>query len=548
MKTIHWTIPAILLGLCVAGCGETETQTTVVAAAEEKAEKSLVATTRHGQVRGFEEDGVLVFKGIRYGADTAANRFMPPKLPESWSDVKDATAYGNSTRQRPSGGLSLFSSWGTDPTPATSEDCLFLNVWTPALSANTKSRNSKTDNAKRPVMVWLHGGGFNTGSGSSNAYDGVRLVKRGDVVVVSINHRLNMFGHLYLAEYGEKFADSGNTGILDIIQSLEWVRDNIAEFGGDPDNVMIFGESGGGMKVSVLLAMDAAKGLFHRAVIQSGPQLDNLQTTVAAASAKTVVNQLGLSENNIDQILSIPAEKIEQATRDAMADSGPFRLGPVFDQKNFTEQPFNPKAPSQSSDIPLLIGTTRTEMTLLAGARRPELFNLTWETLPAELEQSLPGMDLASVIAGYRELKPGIEAPELYFTAITDNGFLRRSLTLADRKADQGGAPVYFYLFNWDSPVDDGKWKAMHALEIGFVFDNVAKSESMAGFGDNQQLIADMMSESWLAFARTGNPNNDAIPPWSPYTSAKRSTMIIDLNPRVESDPRQKFMALLTAE
>lgn len=187
-------------------------------------------------------------------------------------------------------------------------------------------------------------------------------------------------------------------------------------------------------------------------------------------------------------------------------------------------------------------------MTLLAGARRPELFDLTWETLPAALEQGLPGMDATTVTAGYRKLNPEMQAPELYFTAITDNGFLRRSLTLADRKADQGGAPVYFYLFNWDSPVDDGKWKAMHALEIGFVFDNVAKSESMAGLGDDQQLIADMMSESWLAFARSGNPNSDAIPQWSPYTSAERSTMVIDLNPRMETDPRQKFMALLTAE
>ena len=544
MNTIRWIIPGIFRGLCVAGCNETETQT-VVAETEEKAEINLVATTRHGQVKGFKEDGVLVFKGIRYGANTASNRFMPPKLPEPWSDVKDAMAYGNSTRQRQGNGLGLFSSWRTDPAPATSEDCLFLNVWTPALSTNGESTNR---NSKRPVLVWLHGGGFSTGSGSSNAYDGVRLVKRGDVVVVSINHRLNIFGHLYLAEYGEKFADSGNTGILDIIQSLEWVRDNIAEFGGDPDNVMIFGESGGGMKVSVLLAMDAAKGLFHRAVIQSGPQLDNLESAVAAASAKTVVDQLGLSEDSIDQILSIPAEDIEQATRDAIADEGPFRLGPVFDQKNFTRQPFNPGAPSQSRDIPLLIGTTRTEMTLLAGARRPELFDLTWETLPAALEQGLPGIDPALVTAGYRKLSPEMQAPELFFTAITDNGFLRRSLTLADRKADQGGAPVYFYLFNWDSPVDDGKWKAMHALEIGFVFDNVAKSESMAGLGDNQQLIADMMSESWLAFARSGNPNSDAMPQWSPYTSAKRSTMVIDLNPRMEADPRQKFMTLLTAE
>ena len=504
--------------------------------AMEHAAKAPIATTEYGKVRGVVEDDILVFKGIRYGADTSTTRFMPPQPPQPWAEVKDALAYGNSTRQSSGSGIELFNSWRSGPRPELSEDCLFLNVWTPAIA----------DGAKRPVMVWLHGGGFSTGSGSSNAYDGVRLAKRGDVVVVTVNHRLNIFAHLYLAEYGEQFADSGNVGILDLVQSLEWVRDNISQFGGDPDNVLIFGESGGGAKVSVLMAMDAAKGLFDRAVVQSGPRLSNQETDTAAAGAAALVAQLGLTRENIEQILTMAPEQIEQAAREVVAAGGSATWsGPVFDHRSFTQQPFEPIAPVQSFDVPLLIGTTRTEMSLLAGARRPELFELTWETLPAAMATGVPNADAAAVIAGYQALQPEIEAPELYFTAITDNGFLRRSIALADRKVEQGGASVYFYLFNWNTPVDDGKWKSPHALEIGFVFDNVAKSISMSGSGEEQQNIADLMAESWIAFARTGDPNNPTTPRWDPYNVTDRPMMVIDESPEMVNHPRGKQLALL---
>ena len=214
-------------------------------------------------VKGALEDGIAIFKGVRYGADTATTRFQPPQAPEPWTDVKDALGYANSAPQPASGdGGGLFASWRPNPPLPASEDCLFLNVWTPA-----------ADGKKRPVLVWFHGGGFSTGSGSSYAYDGVRLAKRGDVVVVTTNHRLNQFGYLNLAAYGDQFADSGAVGALDMVHSLEWVRDNIEAFGGDPSNVLIFGESGGGSKVCTLMAMDKAKGLFHRAVVQSGPRI-----------------------------------------------------------------------------------------------------------------------------------------------------------------------------------------------------------------------------------------------------------------------------------
>ncbi|MEZ5557712.1 MAG: carboxylesterase/lipase family protein [Pseudomonadales bacterium] len=534
-------VAALVSTALLWGCGEQAAETPAQArpASDLPAAADIqpVAQTAYGSVRGAVEDGVLVFKGVRYGADTATTRFQAPRPPEPWDGVQDALTFGNSARQIPLGdGGGLFRSWARDPAPALSEDCLFLNVWTPALR----------DGGKRPVMVWFHGGGFSSGSGSSTVYEGVRLANRGDVVVVTVNHRLNQFGYLYLAQYGEQFADSGNAGILDLVLALRWVRDNIAEFGGDPDNVMIFGESGGGAKVSVLMAMDAARGLFHRAVIQSGPRLSNLDPDTATASAQRLVEQLGLTAETIDQIRTMPPERIETAARALMAaGTVPPGSGPVFDGRNFTRQPFEPDAPPQSADVPLLIGTTRTEMSLLAGARRPELFDLTWDTLPAALRALLPNVNPDAVIDGYRALDPSLDAPALYFTAATDNGFLRGSMALADRKAALGRAPVYYYLFDWNTPVDEGKWGAPHALELGFVFDNVAKSASMSGVGETQQHIADMMSESWIAFARSGDPNNGQLPHWAPYDARTRAMMVIDSTPRLADDPRAPYLALL---
>ena len=502
-------------------------------------EDRLVAATRYGPVRGYEEEGVLVFKGVRYGADTATTRFAPPAPPAPWTEVRDALAYGNSAPQAQRSNISLFESWRTDPAPANSEDCLFLNVWTPALR----------DGARRPVMVWFHGGGFTTGSGSSNAYDGVRLARRGDVVVVTVNHRLNLFGYTYLDELGEQFAGSGNAGLLDLVASLEWVRDNVAEFGGDPENVLIFGESGGGWKVSTLMAMDAAEGLFHRAVAQSGPGLTVMDPEPAAEATRALLEELGLDESTVDQIRDLPAERLQEAAA-AIAEAGGPVPGsrPVVDGIHLLRHPFTPDAPDQSKDVPLLIGSTRTEMSLLAGARRPELFELTWETLPGALEQAIPGVDASAVIEGYRALHPELDAPALYFEATTDNStFVRGSFELADRKAAQGGAPVYQYHLSWATPVDGGKWGAPHALDIGMVFDNVAKSVSMSGKGEEQQKIADMMSEAWLAFARSGDPNHPGLPTWSPYDAERRATMVFDVEPALVDDPRRRELDLIDA-
>lgn len=553
-KTRQLFLSLCLAGLLpLAGCGQSEMADTdmqgeggdsAAAMAEDHSqmghEDALVATTEYGKVSGFTEDGVKVFKGIRYGADTASTRFQAPSEPEAWQDIQEASAYGNSCPQIPTGsGGGLFTSWQPDPVPALSEDCLFLNVWTPELR----------DGAKRPVMVWFHGGGFSSGNGSSNAYDGVRLASRGDVVVVSVNHRLNYFGYMHLGEYGEQFADSGNAGILDLVESLEWVRDNIEEFGGDPDNVLIFGESGGGAKVSVLMAMDAAEGLFHRAVIQSGPALSIAEKEAAAEATAAVVEKLGLTEETIDRILTMPSSEIEEAARE-VARSTSLSPGarPVLDGKNFKRHPFADGAPPQTANVPLLIGTTRTENSLLIGARDPSTFDLTWETVADALESRIPGVDAATIVEGYRALHPDMSASELYFTATTDAGFLNNSVELADQKAMQDSAPTYMYLLNWDTPVDGGKWLSPHALEIGMVFDNVAKSESMSGVGPEQQKIAGMMSKAWLAFARSGNPNHDGIPEWPEYNTGARPTMVFDVDPAVIADPHGEQRKLFLDE
>jgi para-nitrobenzyl esterase len=491
-----------------------------------------VAETKYGKVKGRIEDGVKVFKGVRYGADTSTYRFGPPQAPAPWTETMDAGAYAASAPQPASGdGGGLFASWRPNPPLPTSEDCLFLNVWTQGVA----------DGKARPVMVWFHGGGFTTGSGSSYAYDGVRLAQRGDVVVVTVNHRLNLFGHLSLAKYGEAFADSGAAGSLDMVHALEWVRDNIAAFGGDPGKVLIFGESGGGSKVCTLMAMDKAKGLFHRAVVQSGPRLRHQDPAAAAAAADAVVAKLGLTPETIDQIRALPVDQI-QAAAEGVSGAG---AGPVLDGRSLGRHPFDPDAPGQSADVPLLIGCNRTEGTSLEGGRNPALFDITWESLPVAMAAAFPQADASAIITKYRETHPDIEAPELYFMATSDNTFLRNSITLADRKAVQGGAPTFFYHLDWVTPVMGGKRYVPHALDIGMVFDNVAKSESMSGTGPEAQVIADMMSESWIAFARAGDPSNPTIPEWPAYTSTQRNMMIFRTKAGVEVDVRAAERATL---
>lgn len=517
-------VATFLLMICV-GCSPQTENTSDVASQTDN--PNPVADTEYGKVRGRVEEGINVFKGVRYGADTSTTRFQAPAKPEPWEGIADAFEYGNQTPQRAGGsGGGLFASWANRMED--SEDSLFLNIWTPGLN----------DGKKRPVMVWFHGGGFSSGSGSSHGYDGVRLANRGDVVVVTVNHRLNVFGHLYLSEFDQQFADSGNAGILDLKLALEWVRDNIGEFGGDPGNVLIFGESGGGAKVTTLMTMPSAKGLFHKAVVQSGAWLSFIEPDTATELSRAVIEELGLTPDTVSGITELPYPKIQQAVAAVAAKGIRPNWGPVVDQRNLHRHSFTPDAPPASRDVPLLIGFNRTESTLLVGPRVPGSFDATWETLPGLLEKAVRDTDPQDIITNYRELHPDYSPSDVFFAATTDAQFVRAHVAQVERKAEQGGAPAYFYMLNWDTPVDGGRWRSPHALEIGLVFDNVAKSESMSGTGPEPQRIADLMSEAWIAFARTGNPNNDLLPEWPAYDTEDRASMVFDLEPEVVNDVR----------
>lgn len=500
-----------------------------------------VVATKAGRVRGYVEDGVSIFLGVRYGADTATTRFAAPRAPEPWSAIADATRYGASAPPMRRNPAARPQAAASTPAPATrpitysllrsfirqttsSEDCLFLNVWTPGVA----------DGKRRPVMVWFHGGGFVAGNGSAPPYEGKRLARRGDVVVITVNHRLNLFGHLFLGDYGPQFADSGNAGLLDLVQALQWVRDNAEAFGGDPGRVTIFGQSGGGAKVTSLMAMDAAKGLFHRAVVESGAWLKVIEREEAARSAKSVVEALGLTPETIGQIRTMPIDKIQQAA----AQSGGAGSGPVLDGKTLQRHPFTPDAPPQSRTVPLLIGINRTETINLTGSADPEVFELTWETLPAKLQKSRPGLDIVKIIANYRALHPQYTPADVYLAATTDSSLLRGAVAEAERKAAQGGAPVYFYMVDWHTPVDGGRWRTPHSVEIAFVFDNVANTESMVGpDGPEQQKMVEEMSSAWIAFAHNGDPNTPVLPRWPAFELRRRPAMVFGLPPKIVNDP-----------
>lgn len=475
-----------------------------------------VAPTRHGPVRGVRDGGVIAFRGVRYGADTGPRRFRAPAPPARWSAPVDAFAHGPACPQP-----------GSEPDQ--SEDCLFLNVWTPGL-----------DDARRPVMVYVHGGAYATGSGSDPLYEGERLARRRDVVVVTLNHRLNLFGYAYLARLaGSPFAASGNAGQLDLILALEWVRDGIAAFGGDPDRVMLFGQSGGGAKIATLMAMPGASGLFHRAATMSGQQVTASGPINATARARAWLDALALPPERAAEAATLPVERLLRAAEiaDPVLPYGRLYFGPVLDDVALPRHPFYPDAPAQSAAIPMMIGNTRDETrAFLAGDA--SAFSLSWDDLPGRMTLAQMRIDVApeGVIAAYRALYPHYSPSEVFFAATTAARSWRAAIIEAEARAAQG-SPAFVYQLDWRSEFEAGRLGAPHGADIPLAFDTIGRPGSRAS-GPTAQLMADRISGAFAAFAATGEPNHEGLPDWAPYELTRRRTMILDAECRMQDDPR----------
>jgi len=522
-----------------------------------QADTGPVVEIRSGRIRGVIQDGVRVFRGIPYGGDTSgANRFLPARAPQPWTGVRDATAFGPRAFQPfrpmiPEIGDALT---GSGPM---SEDCLRLNVWT-----------SSTGTGRRPVMVWFHGGGQRTGSGNSIFYDGQALARQHDVVVVTTTHRLNAFAHLWLAglpRVSSMFADTANLGLRDLVLALEWVRDNISQFGGDPGSVTIFGQSGGGGKTAMLTAFPAAKGLFHRAIIMStlaDTAVTGLAPERAAEAAELLLARLGIPATQAERLQSIPADQIVAAlTGGGVAggqagQSGPaqdisLRYVPVVDGTTLPAHPFEP-ASALSADIPILTGSNECEGIPYGNPDDP--YWTSEPTSDVELRDRVTQMlrigsaDAARVIALYRAGRPRDSAGDLAAVIAGDASILRQaSYTIAARKFAQRRAPVYLYSFNWRSPVRGGKLRCMHCMELPFVFDHPDRIQFMTGSGRDRYGLAKNMSAAWVAFARTGNPNHSGIPRWDPWNPERWPTMVFNTETRAVNDPWGDERRLLVA-
>jgi para-nitrobenzyl esterase len=474
-----------------------------------------LATTAAGKIRGIIEDGINVFKGIPYGADTAKTRFKPPLPPAPWKETLDCTAFAATAPQL-----------GIPRTPgAESEGCLRLNVSTPGLR----------DGKARPVLVYFHGGAYNNGTVNSDLYDGKRLVHRGDVIVVTVNHRLNAFGYLYLGDLSPEYAQSGNAGQLDLILALEWVRNNITEFGGDPSRVLIFGQSGGGAKCAALMATPAAKGLFHRVLTMSGQQIKGASIEIAAGRAKKVLEKLGVdpAKDLARQLNALTMQQIQNGARAVSPD-----WLPVVDHTVLPRNPFDPDAPSLSEMIPMILGNTHDETNV------PNPGPLTWESAPVALRDAvseyLGPYTAEEVVARYRAIYPDYSPYQVATAAATAFRAWAGQRMEAERRAANPKSQPRTWVYQMNFRGANGK--AMHTIDIPFMFDNVRMAEAQIG-SDPEHLraansLSATMSEMLIAFARTGNPNFAGLPKWPAYDLKNRSTMIWDQPPRIENDPR----------
>lgn len=492
------------------------------------ADSPLVETTL-GRLRGAVHAGVAVFKGISYGADTSgANRFVPPQPATPWAGVRDALAFGSRAPQLDVPRTRVFKWLACDS--ASGEDCLVLNVFTPAADA-----------ARRPVMVYLHGGAFATCAGHSPVLDGSRLCAQEDVVVVTVNHRLNLFGHLCPGEgTDERFADAGNAGMLDLVAALQWVHDNIRAFGGDPELVTLFGQSGGGAKVAILMAMPAAQGLFHRAIVQSSSSGFRVQEPQPSARAtRQLCAHLGVANGDLAALQALPAAALLQALQAVLLANGQDPFRPVIDGRSLTRHPFYPHAPEGSAHIPLLIGATRTEATFFLAAD-PGNFSLSAGEAYRRIKRfmAIDDAQADALVSVYQSQHAGASPSELLAFIASDHMYRLTNIGGAEQKALQGGAPVFMYEFAWESPALNGLLHSPHTAELPFVFGNLDVAAAFTGDGPELKPLMQRVMKAWGNFARSGNPNADNLPTWPPFTAQSRQTLVFDTECRLVADPR----------
>jgi para-nitrobenzyl esterase len=516
-----------------------------------RVDEYIEAEITHGRIRGIRNKGVNIFKGIPYGGRISGDRrFRRPAPLESWTGVRDALQLGAPAIQPPDGSRGINE-------PAKNEDCLFLNVWTPA-----------NDHKKRAVMFYNHGGGFGAGSGGAPDQDGSNLARFFDVVVVETNHRLGIMGYLYLDEIaGPEYAGSGNNGMLDIAAGLEWVNKNIASFGGDPNNVMIFGESGGGAKTSCLYAMPAAVPYFNKASIESGPGVKMVPKEAAAEMTAITLRELNIAPKDWRKLLEVPASdllNVQGKISNLMAQSDyakkngsvgfvPNSFSPVVDGVALPHNPFDPTAPAISKNKPLIVGWNEDEFTFFAmafGDTAALKSDFTFKSLPAKLEAQF-GSNTQKVIDTYRQTMPNATASNIWVAIESINMMGLGSITIAERKVQQQGAPVYLYNFGYKSeakvPGTDYPFGTPHAMDITFKFNNEIRGSKAGFFGGNKPerfAASHNFAALWTSFAKTGKPAAKNVPEWPAYNFTTRPTMRIDAKCEVINERYKEELAM----
>ncbi|MBO0144630.1 carboxylesterase/lipase family protein [Agrobacterium sp. Ap1] len=495
------------------------------------AAQPITVKIRNGVLRGAQGHGAVSFKGVPYAASTAgANRFKAPQPVADWTGERDATRYGSLSPQINTGMSGEIFQWYNQNEPL-GEDCCVLNVFTPDL---------KTD-AKRPVMFYIHGGGYINGGGGGAGLDGSNLARYGDVVVVTINHRLNAFGYTNLSHLDPvNFGDAANAGNLDIVAALEWVRDNITAFGGDPGSVTVFGQSGGGSKIMTLLAMPKAKGLFHRAISMSGAA--GLNVDPAADMEPYVdafIKELGVDPKNLVAAQKIPMQTVLDARNRAVAAS--FEgARPVIDGKHIVTRPMTPEGLAMHAGVPLLLGSTKTEASLFF-QNDMRNFKLTDEQMRSRMRSvfKIEDTKIDAILAAYRKDAPDMTPSDVLVAVASDVQFRRPLTAAAEMKSGAAGqAPVYMYNFTWTIPWGGGVLGSPHAVDIPFAFGTVNEAGEMTGSGDHAMETAMNMMSAFVSFARTGDPNNDRMPEWKPYDATTRASMLINARCIAASDWR----------